>query len=117
MDDVEKILIKSQVLISSGLHKKSLSLLKNSLKKYKNEPGILTQLSVIYELLGDYNKSKEMLENAIKSDPNYPRAHYIKGVDCQNEGNLKQAENEFQISIEYYTIYGGSLRDMNLSDA
>jgi len=117
MDEKEKTIIKAKVFISDQNPKAALKILTKALEKYKEDPAILTELSVAYELLGDFDKSKESLEKAINSDPNFPRAHYIKGIDCQNEGNLKEAEKEFEIAIENYPKYSGKMRNEHLSEA
>ena len=113
----EKILVRSKILISEGSYDKALELLNESLNKFKDDSGILTQLSIVYELLEDFEKSKAMLEKALISDPDYPRAHYIRGVDCQNEGELEQAEKEFQIAIDNYPNYEDSFRNEHISEA
>ena len=117
MNEKEKTIIKAKVFISDQKPEKALKLLTKALKKYEEDPAILTELSVVYELLDDFDKSKESLEQAIKSDPNFPRARYIKGIDYQNEGNLKQAEEEFEIAIENYPKYPDRMRNEHLSEA
>ena len=116
MKEIEKILTATKILISDERYKDALELLKEGLEKYKDDPGILTQLSILYELLGDFKKSKEMLEKAIELCPAYSRAHYIKGIDCQNEGDLQQAEKEFQTAIENYPKYEDMFLKEHLSE-
>ncbi len=117
MNDKEKTIIKAKVFISDQNPEKALKILTKALEKYKEDPAILTELSIVYELLGEFDKSKKFLERAIKSDPNYPRAHYIKGIDYQNEGDLEQAEKEFEIAIENYPKYPDKMRNEHLSEA
>ena len=117
MDEKEKIIIKAKVFVLNQNPETALKLLTKALEKYKEDSAILTELSVVYELLEDFDKSKESLEKAIKSDSNFPRAHYIQGIDCQNKGNLKQAEKEFEIAIENYPKYPDRMRNEHLSEA
>lgn len=117
MEEKEGILLIAKMLISGENYKSALNHLKNGLKKYPNDPGILTQLSVVYELLEKFDKSKDMLEKALKYDSNYARAHYIKGIDFQNEGNLKQAEKEFLLAIENYPKYSNKMIGEHISES
>lgn len=117
MNEKEKTIIKAKLFISDKNPKRALMILTKALEKYKEDPAILTELSVVYELLEDFDKSEESLEKAIRLDPNFPRARYIKGIDCQNGGDLKQAEKEFEIAIENYPKYPDKMRNEHLSEA
>ncbi len=117
MEEKERIHVMAGVAIAKGAYEKAREILAKSLIKYRDDAGILTQLSVVYELLEDFKKSREMLEEALRSDPDYPRAHYIRGIDCQNEGDLEQAEKEFQLAIENYPHYNDLLKNEHLSEA
>jgi len=117
MDKIEKVLFKAKMLISEGNYGRALNILNKSLKEFIDNPGILTQLSIVYELMEDFVKSEDMLEKAFESDPNYARAHYIKGIDYQNNGDLKKAENEFLLAIDNYPNYQDSFRNEHISEA
>jgi len=117
MDEKEKILIRVKLLVSRGEHSKAKKILISSLEEYPKDAGFLIQLSITYELLGEFDKSEEFLEEALVSEPNYARAHYIKGIDLQNKGDLQGAEKEFQIAIENYTNDTDIMRNSHLSEA
>jgi|SRR3989344_6538010 len=117
MDEKEGRLMQAKILIGGEFYEQSRDLLLKTLKKYKEDAELLTQLSIVYELLEEYQKSKECLQRALKSDPQCPRARYITGIDFQNEGKLKEAEAEFQIAIENYPKYADKMRNEHLSEA
>lgn len=117
MDEKEKTIMKAKIFIFDQNPEKALKILTKALEKYGEDSAILTELSVVYELLEEFDKSKESLEKAIKSDYNFPRSHYIKGIDCQNGGDLEQAEKEFEIAIENYPKYPNSVKNEHLSEA
>ncbi len=117
MEEKEGRLIQAKILISGEFYEQARDLLLEALKKYNEDSELLTQLSVVYELLEDYSQSKECLERALKADPECPRAHYIKGIDLQNEGDLKGADEEFQTAIENYPKYADKMRNEHLSEA
>lgn len=117
MDEKEGRLMQAKMLLGGEFYEQSRDLLIKTLKRYEEDAELLTQLSIVYELLEEYQKSKECLQRALKSNPKCPRARYIQGIDLQNEGKLKEAEAEFKIAIENYPKYADKMLDEHLSEA
>ena len=89
------------------------------LKIDPNHLGVLNNLGVIFQDLGEYQKAKDCYEKVIKINPSYTDAHYNLGVTFKKLGKHQQAKECYEKAIELNPNYinafnnlGGVFQDL-----
>lgn len=62
---------------------------------------VLCRYAIVYSH-SDPKRSEEYLKKCLRLFPDYPRAHYIRGVELNEQGKTKQALSAYEKAIEKY---------------
>ncbi len=64
---------------------------------------VLCREAIIYSYV-DVNKSQECLKKCLTANPNHPRAHYLRGIQCKAEGDFSGAVMAYETAIANYPV-------------
>lgn len=76
------------------------SSLKNIIAKNKNDYVSMTKLGALYQDKGDRKRALKFLKDAVKTNPDYPQAHFFLGRQYFLMQENEEALNEFNIFKE-----------------
>jgi tetratricopeptide (TPR) repeat protein len=88
--------LKSFTFYAAGKTEEGVKLLEESLKKYPDSIGMLNNLALFHSNLGNFEKGKELIEKAIKIDPN--EANLIDSY-----GEILMFAEEYEAAIVKFT--------------
>jgi tetratricopeptide (TPR) repeat protein len=96
-------------LFRLGLNEEAKLVLKDSIKKSRNNPVAYNNLGLIYESREELDKAKIGYVESLRFAPDYPHANNNLGNILLNEGNCDDAIKHFKKAIRsdnsYYTAY------------
>jgi len=95
-----------------GDNAKALEIIAKGRSEFTESYSLLIDEANIYYQLGDNNKFKERLEEAITLNPTDPTLYYNVGVMNMDQGNIDEAINFFNKAIELKPDYGDAYNNI-----
>lgn len=62
---------------------------------------VLCREAIVYSFF-EPDKAKEILAECLLINPNHPRAHYLRGIDLKEQGDLEGARTAYETAIKNY---------------
>ncbi len=79
----------------------AIALLQRFIERKPQSIRVLTRIGKYYSYLKDYKKAKEYIDKAFTLDPQFPDAHFVKGMILYETNQFKEAIKAFSEVIQY----------------